>query len=233
MGIRTFILPIIFTMVAACASQAPTNLPHGAAAYKVIPVNVAASVPQDYRIGPLDTLDIKVFQEPELSAEKVMVDAAGNIAVPMLGQLEAKGKTASELGREMERRYSERILQNPQVTVVVATSISQKVAVQGEVTEPGVYDLRGPTTLLEALSMAKGETRVAALKEVVVFRTIAGQRQGAVFDVESIRRGESNDPAVLGNDVVVVGFSSAKGMWRDLLTTAPLLNVFRPIAMGM
>ena len=62
-------------------------------------------------------------------------------------------------------------LRNPQVTVTVAASVSQKVSIQGEVREPGVYPLSGPTTLLGVISMAKGETEVASLKQVVVFRT--------------------------------------------------------------
>jgi polysaccharide export outer membrane protein len=217
-------------ILAGCASNPRSDLPRGAAAYSIIPVTDVAMAPQDYRIGPLDTLDIRVFQEPELSAEKVMVDASGNVAVPLIGTVVARGKTAAGLADELEAKFSESILRNPQVTVTVATSISQKVVVQGEVMEPGVYDLRGPTTLLEALSMAKGETRVAALKEVVILRTLNGERQGAVFDVQSIRRGEASDPSVLGNDVVVVGFSSAKGLWRDVLQTVPLFNIFRPIA---
>ena len=75
--------------------------------------------------------------------------------------------------------------------MTVASSVSQKVSIQGEVAEPGVYQLTGPTTLLDVISMAKGETEIATLDQVVVFRNINGQRMGAVFDVASIRRGEA------------------------------------------
>jgi polysaccharide export outer membrane protein len=78
--------------------------------------------------------------------------------------------------------------------------------------------------------MAHGETRVAAVKDVAVFRTINGQRMGAMFDIGSIRRGEASDPELVGNDVVVVGFSAGKSVWRDVLQAAPLMNVFRPLA---
>jgi polysaccharide export outer membrane protein len=113
--------------------------------------------------------------------------------------------------------------------VTVASSVSQKVSIQGEVTQPGVYELKGPTTLLEALSLAKGELRTAELDQVVVFRTIDGKRNGAVFDIRAIRAGTANDPQILGNDVVVVGFSQARRTWEDILKTIPVLNVFRPL----
>ncbi len=113
--------------------------------------------------------------------------------------------------------------------MTVASSVSQKVSVQGEVTEPGVYQLTGPTTLLEVMSMAKGETELATLDQVVVFRNVEGQRMGAVFDVASIRRGEAADPVIQGNDLVVVGYSAARRFWRNVLTAAPLFNVFRPV----
>jgi polysaccharide biosynthesis/export protein len=97
------------------------------------------------------------------------------------------------------------------------------------VSQPGIYPLTGPTTLLDVISMAKGETDVAKLQEVVVFRTIKGQRMGAVFNVASIRRGEAADPVIEGNDLVVVGYSAARRFWRDVISAAPLLNVFRPV----
>ena len=82
-------------------------------------------------------------------------------------------------------------------------------------------------TLLRALALARGPTRVAALDEVVVFRMVEGKRMGALFDVNAIRKGQASDPQIEGNDMVIVGFSSVKGAYRDFLQTAPFLNVFR------
>lgn len=199
----------------------------GKDAYGVIPAAGATWQPQEYRIGPLDTVDITVFQEPDFTMKGAQVDASGNVAVAMIGVIPAAGRTAVELSREIERRLGDRYLQHPQVTVAVAGSVSQRVTVQGEVTEPGVYDIKGRTTLLDAIARAKGETRVAAVKQVLVFRSLNGQRVGAVFDVASIRRGEARDPELLGNDTVIVGYSKSRGVWRDMLAAAPLFNVFR------
>lgn len=217
--------------VSACAGQGygDTSLARGQAAYDIFPASSESKGMPDYRIGALDMIDVTVFQEPDLSAKGLQVDAGGNLALPLIGTLSAAGKTAGELSKKIADRLGARFLEDPQVSVVVSGSVSQKVVVQGEVTEPGVYEIKGQTTLLEALSMAKGESKVAALKEVVVFRNVGGQRMGALFDVTSIRRGEAKDPEILGNDLVVVGYSSLKGTWRDILATAPLLNIFRPL----
>ncbi|HEX5258799.1 MAG TPA: polysaccharide biosynthesis/export family protein [Sphingomicrobium sp.] len=180
----------------------------------------------DYRIGSLDTLDVTVFEEPDLSAKGIEVDASGQIALPLVGSVQAKGKTASELASELEKLFGTKYLRNPEVTVSVASSVSQKVSVQGEVVQPGVYQLTGPTTLLDVLSLAKGETEVAKLDQVVVFRNIKGQRMGAVFNVDGIRRGEAADPVIQGNDLVVVGYSAASKLWQNIIHAAPLIGIF-------
>lgn len=218
--------------LSACAANHPiTNLPSGSAAYSVIPAAPATPLPSvaDYKIGSLDTLDVTVYQEPDLSAKALQVDAAGTIALPLVGTIEAKGKSPAELSRAIERILGAKYLRNPQVTVTVAASVSQKVSVEGEVTEPGVYPLTGPTTLLGVIAMAKGETEVARLREVVVFRTVNGQRMGAVFDVASIRRGLSADPVIQGNDMVVVGYSAARRFWKNVVSAAPMFSIFRPV----
>lgn len=218
--------------VSACGggTKLAADLPRGASAYAALDSTPASDSTADYRIGPLDSVSVSVFQEPELSTTTpIQVDASGDISLPLVGLVRAAGKTGTELSAEIAQKLGERYLVDPQVTVAVVSSVSQKVTVQGEVTEPGVYDIKGPTTLLEALSLAKGETRVAALKEVVVFRTIDGKRYGGVFDVQSIRAGAAQDPKVVGNDVIVVGLSRAKTIWRDVVSAAPVLNVFRPL----
>ena len=221
-----------FAMLAASVAAKPmTNLATGASAYSVIPAapSTASTTVSDYRIGALDTLDVSVYQEPDLSAKALQVDASGQIALPLVGTVSAMGKTPAELSRELERTLGSKYLRNPQVTVTVAASVSQKVSVQGEVAEPGVYPLSGPTTLLGVLSMAKGETDVASLKQVVVFRTINGQRMGATFDVASIRRGQAADPVIQGNDMVVIGSSGTKKFWKGVVSAAPVLSIFRPV----
>nr|WP_317892196.1 polysaccharide biosynthesis/export family protein [uncultured Sphingomonas sp.] len=213
-------------LLSACQSPR-AGLPHGPDAYAVIPPPAAGTTRGAYRIGPLDVLAITVFQEPELSQRDVQVDASGNLLMPLVGTVQARGKTAHQLSREIAGRLGTEYLVDPQVTVTVTASVSQQVTVEGNVTMPGVYDITGAPTLLEALARARSPTRVARLQEVVVFRTIDGRRAGAVFDVAAIRNGRAPDPELLGGDVVVVGFDAVKGAFRDFLTTAPLVSAFR------
>lgn len=221
-----WLICIALAALTACAT-AP-NLPAGPSAYAVIPAPDSDQA-ADYRIGAQDQISITVFQEPELSLQDVRVDASGNILLPLIGAVRAAARTSAELSQEIAERLDARFLVDPQVSVIVSSSVSQKVTVEGSVTEPGVYEVRGQTTLLEALAMAKGPSRVAALDEVAVFRTIDGERMGAMFDVEAIRRGDAADPEILGNDTVVVGLSNVKAIWRDALAAIPALAIFRPL----
>ncbi len=211
----------------ACES-APPALPSGAAALsRDAAAKVSAQPVREYLIGPLDTIAINVFQEPDLSVKDVQVDASGNILFPLIGSVRASGKTTSELSAEIADRLR-LYLTNPQISVLVQTSVSQTVTVEGSVTEPGVYEMKGPIRLLDAIAMAKGTTRVASLRDVVLLREVDGKPAGALFNVRKIQRGEMENPEILGNDTVVVGLSNVKAAWRDILTTAPLIAVFRP-----
>lgn len=186
---------------------------------------VSEAAPLDYLIGPLDTLDITVFDEPEISSKGTPVDAAGNLSLPLIGQVRAAGLSASALADVLHDRYS-RYYVNPRATVSVASAASQRITVQGQVGEPGIYDMRGATTLLDAVALAKGETENAALREILIIRYVEGQRTAALFDLNRIRRGEDADPAIRARDVIVVGHSNVKQAWHDTLRAAPLLNVF-------
>ena len=107
-----------------------------------------------YRIGPLDVLDISVFQAPELS-KTVEVADNGTIDLPLLGETPAAGKTAHELQRDLNSRLGAKYLQNPQVTVMVKEFNSNRVTVSGAVKSPGVFPYKGET-LLQFVTMAGG-----------------------------------------------------------------------------
>lgn len=221
------ILPALSGIAACASNNVGAGLPSGGTAYNLVPAAISNVAPEEYRIGPLDALDITVLQEPDLSTKAAPVDAFGNVNLTLIGDVRASGKTASELAKEVAGRYGQKYLKNPQVSIVVAKPVAQKVAVQGEVTQPGVYPIEGPTTLLGALSLAKGETEYAALNDVVVFRLVNGQREGAVFDIRQIRSGKAPDPQIRSNDVIVVGYSEGRRTWRDITSGFPILNIFR------
>ena len=218
---------LLSTMLCGCADDnIGPNLRTGDQAYVTIPAPAGEPRVQDYRIGALDTVDITVFQEPDISTRGVVVDASGVISMPLIGRVAAAGQTSTELADLLAAKFAERFYVNPQVTVTVASSVAQRVTVQGDVKEPGIYPISGPTTLLDTIALAKGESEDAALREVIVIRYIDGKRTGAVFDLKRIRRGDDADPAIAPRDMIIVGHSTGKSVWHDVLRAAPLLNGF-------
>jgi polysaccharide biosynthesis/export protein len=177
-----------------------------------------------YLIGPFDKLIIDVFGIEELSKKEVQTDAGGRISFPLAGIVEAAGRTPAELEETLAERLRGRFVRNPQVTVNLKETVSQVITVDGEVKEPGLYPVIGRMTLMRAVATAKGTAEFAKLDDVVVFRTVKSQKMAALFNLKAIRRGYYEDPEVFANDVVVVGDSSARRIFKDALQIVPLLT---------
>ena len=212
--------------LAGCASDSGVV----ATTTSLAPPSAAAVAPApqpDYVIGPLDRISISVFQVPELSQESVQVDAAGQINLPLVGIMQANGKTAQQLSADIADKLGKSYLQSPQVSVMVVEANSQKITVEGAVNQPGVFPVTGPTTLVQAIAMARGPDKTADLKKVAIFRTVEGKRAVAVFDLGAIRSGRAPDPTVYGSDIVIVEGSGAKTMWQSVIQAVPLVGVFR------
>jgi polysaccharide export outer membrane protein len=186
----------------------------------------ATSGQLDYRIGPLDKLNITVFQVKDLTIEKMQVDASGQILLPLIGAVTAQGKTTSELSAEIASRLGAHYLQDPQVSVVVEEAVSQKISVEGAVNLAGVFEMKGRTSLLEAVAMAQGTSKDANPHKVTIVRTVDGRPRAATFDLSAISAGKARDPEVFGKDVILVDSSRAKVLWRGLIATLPALVVF-------
>jgi polysaccharide export outer membrane protein len=224
---RLLVLALAGMCLSACQTAARSNaLPQGEAAYAIAPAADTTAKPQAYRIGPGDVLSVQVFQETELSSDKVQVDDVGRIQLPLAGDILAAGLTGPELSAVIAERLGREYLRHPSVVVGIVATREQSVAVEGEVKQPGVYKITASDTLLSAIARAQSPTNVARLDEIIVFRTVNGRRMGARFDLGDIRAGRAADPQILGGDVIVVGFSSLKGVYRDILQAAPLLNIF-------
>ena len=203
----------------ARAADAATATPIAPGAILADPPLSAA----DYRIGPLDKLNIVVFQVKELSVENLQVDGSGKILLPLIGSLQAKGKTTTELSNEIAAMLSARYLQSPQVSVMVADTASQKVTVEGAVNDAGVFELKGRTSLLEAVARAKGVAKGANSHRVSIIRTVDGAPHAATFDLAEIGAGRARNPEVLANDVIIVDASKAKSLWRGMVEAMPAL----------
>lgn len=223
---RLFLLAILALSLAACASGGSRQVVADAA-HTVDPAALQVGAEgAPYRIGEGDRLKVSVFQVPDLSFDSIAVDAAGNLQLPLIGSVRAAGMTPVEITAEVERLLAQRYLRDPQVNITVVEAVSQKVTVDGAVTRPGVYKMSGRTTLLQAVAMASGPVKEADLRSVAVFRTVDNRRMVAVFDLAAIRNGELEDPAVYGEDVIIVDTSRLNAAMREVVALLPGLAVF-------
>lgn len=188
---------------------------------------VASPASEDYRLGPLDVIEVSVFEVPELT-KTLQVSSGGEISLPLIGRIDVGGRMVSEVEREIEQKLAKDYLQSPQVSVFVKEYTSQRITVEGAVNNPGVFPISGRTTLLQALAMAKGPDRTADESGVIVFRTDGDTKTAAVFDIGPIRTGETPDPVLVAGDVVVVDQSAGKTAWRNLRESIGVLGFFRP-----
>lgn len=173
-------------------------------------------------IGPLDTIQVDVFNVPDLNRE-MQVDASGRIAMPLVGTIDARGRTAGELAQTIQTALRGRYVRNPEVTVNIKSSVSQVVTIDGQVIEPGLYPVTNQMTLLRAIASAKGLSEFARQEDVVILRTVEGRKMAGLYNIAAIRRGAYDDPPIYANDVVVVGDSPQRRLFRDFVSLAPLL----------
>ena len=229
--LATLSMILVALLTAGCASSGDVSaLPAGERAYEIAPPPDPNAPRASYVIVPNDVLNLQVFQEPDLSNEELQVDNVGNIQMPLIGEIQAAGRSATELAEDIATRLGARYIVNPQVVVSVAKQADRFVTVDGQVKKPGVYEITRDDTLLSAIARAESTTREAKMDEVVIFRTIDGQRMAARFNLNAVRTGRAPDPQIQGGDAVVVGFSSLKGAWRDILQASPLFNAFAFLA---
>lgn len=202
----------------------PADMPTGPAAYNYIPVKVI-----DTSIGtiaPGDRLSIKVLGEPELTSDQYLVDAAGIVEMPLVGDITAQGRTVEAIRDEIAARLGKRFIRNPQVVVSLAQHHREVFTVEGQVKEPGRFEVASDMTLLGAIATAKGTGINARIDEVIVMRDMNGQHLAARFNIDAIRLGRVPDPQIISGDKIVVGYSAGKGAWHDFLQAAPLFNIF-------
>lgn len=176
-----------------------------------------------YKIGPRDILDVTVFKVPDLS-KMVQVSEAGTINYPLVGELQAGGKTPRQIEKELTLLLGQRYLQNPQITVLIKENNSQRITVEGAVKKPGVYPINGGMSLLQAVATAGGfETN--ADETAIVVRPTSGQPSGMRFDVSKIRQGQSKDIPLEPGDIIIASTSDIKAGIEVLYKIAPLATL--------
>ena len=200
----------------AVADQ-PSAMPATVAGAPMTPAASApVEAPSDYLIGPQDLLKIDVFGVEGLN-RSVRVNSRGQIALPLVGLVQAGGLTGEQLAADIAARLAKDYLQNPQVTIFIEEFTSQRTAVVGAVKTPGVYPLKGRTTLMQVVASAGGTTSVASGTAMVLRPGPDGTRKMLQYDLVAIRDGEAPDPDVLGEDVVHVETSGVKETAKQIM----------------
>ena len=198
---------ITLSTVAYAENPSPAGVTVPATATATAPkVNVANEVLEsnEYQIGILDLLEIKVLQDANLS-RSARVDARGNISMPLIGVVHVAGLSAYEAEQLIAAKLEADYLQNPQVSVFIKEFTSQRVTVQGVVKKAGLYDFQGQATLLQAISMGGGLDAKADERAVKVIRQLPGNKSETfVYDLLAIRKNNAPNPILKGGDVVVV-----------------------------
>jgi len=163
-----------------------------------------------YRINGGDTLHISVYGEKDLDRD-VAVEPDGGIAFPLVGNLNAKGLTLSELQKKIaEALRNGNMLPNvtdAEVTVSLVRSTGNSFSVIGQVKQPGTFVTDTQVDVMQALSLAGGLTPFASKSRIIVLRRDATGAQTKIkFDYSAIEDGEKLDSNILlqGGDVVVV-----------------------------
>ena len=156
------------------------------------PAPVTAATPDyDYRIGPLDTINVIVWRNPELSLS-VPVRPDGKVTTPLIDDLPALGKTPSELERDMEKALV-KYIRDPVVTIVVtafAGPVNEQIRVIGEATKPQVLAYRRNMTVLDVMIAVGGLTDFADGNSARIFRVADGGKVYAVRLRDLVKRGD-------------------------------------------
>lgn len=171
-----------------------------------IPVSLDALNNQGV-LGPLDVIDVRVFDEPELSGE-YRIDADGTLTFPFLGAVTVSGLTPNETAGTLTDGLAQGYLVQPVVSVFVKEVNSRRIFVLGKVEKPGAFPFSDGMTIVEAIAMAGGEDDGGALKRTKLARRVNGQEVKFTVDVNRITNGDAPDVELMPSDIIFVPSSA-------------------------
>ena len=171
----------------------------------------AASLAQEssdnnYRLSPNDLVEIRVFQEPDLDC-RVRIGGDGSVTLALVGAVTLGGKTINEAADYLRQKYGERFLVNPQLTITVIDFSKKRFTVLGQVQNPGSYSMpdNEGVTLLQAIGMAGGYTRIAEPSNITVKRINSGIESLMKVNAKRMARGDASATfKILPGDVISV-----------------------------
>lgn len=156
-------------------------------------------------IGAEDVLSVNVWKEPDLSSPQVPVRSDGKISLPLIGDVQASGRTPEQLQGEVAARLRDYVA-SPIVSVIVRDMKSRSFNVLGEVVRPGAFPLQKSTTVVDAVALAGGFREWAKVKSIYVLRRDSGDNAARriPFNYKKAIRGDGGDFELRPRDTVVV-----------------------------
>ena len=191
---------IIATLVSATFQVGATD----PAPLNKVPPPAAES--QAYILAPSDVLQVKVYQEDDLET-KLRIGKDGTTSFPLIGVIHIGGKTVDQASKIIRDRLAQNFLVNPQVTLTILEYSKRRFTVLGQVQKPGTYEIPGEesVTLLQAIAMAGGYTRLANKANVTVSRRGNGKQIAYNLDAKSATNESDTKPfEIFPEDTITV-----------------------------
>jgi len=185
-------------------AQIGSTPPDGERSIKTHPT-AGSGVGYDYRIGAGDVLQISVWKEPEASIANAVVRPDGKISVPLLKEIEVAGLTPTDVETLLTERFV-KVIQEPDVTVIVTGTHSQRIYAVGAVKKEGPIPFTYQMSVMQAISEAGGLTEYAKRSKIYVLRNENGKQRKLPFDYDGLLKGEHielNIPLLPGDTLVV------------------------------
>lgn len=171
---------------------------------EVAPINTVSA---QYVLRPGDVVQVKVYQEEDLTAV-ARIGKDGMISMPLLGSVKVLGSTIAQATTAIHDLLIKDYLVSPQVTLNVMEFAKRRFTVLGQVQHPGTYDMPADdsVSLLQAVAMAGGYTRIGNPRRITVQRTVGGANTVVKLDAESMAADKNQQPfVILPDDVIIVG----------------------------
>ena len=191
---RVFVLTLFGVLFACGGAQNQVGLP---------PTPDLSVLMQSATLGAGDVIEIRVYREKELSA-LYRVSEDGQFDFPLIGSVDARGKTTSALVGEITSRLEHGFLRNPQVSVFVKEFNSKKVFVLGEVKKPGTFRYENQMTIVQAVTLAGGLKALAARNRLILTRIEKGNEQKYEIPFDQISEGGVSNVFLQPGDIIFV-----------------------------
>jgi len=196
------VIVVLGCQAAAIAQQRPSTQPSAPQATQA-PAS-AVSVPPGYIVGSGDVLSIMFWRDKDMSAD-VIVRPDGKISLPLLNEITAAGQTPEAL-RATIVEAAGKLIEDPNVTIVVKEIHSRVVYITGNVAKPAAYPLNGDMTVMQLISVSGGLLEYADSKNILINRTEGGRQHYYTFNYKDFFRKKNTAQNILlkpGDTVVV------------------------------